>query len=176
MTAQHWRKLGRIYAPDRDVPQRRLYGILPTPQYLPDDDAIRVYFAATGEDRIGRIFAMTVDAADPTRVLEPVGEPLLQPGPPGAFDDCGVNPSSIVTIAGVPHLYYIGYQRSVVSPYLLFTGVAVSRNGVTFERHANVPVFERTTSEYIIRSAPSRACAGFVKICSVGPNSTSSPM
>ena len=155
MTAQHWRKLGRIYAPDPAVPQRKLYGILPTPQYLPDQDAIRVYFAATGDDRVGRIFAMTVDASDPTRVLEPAGEPLLEPGPPGAFDDCGANPSSIVEIDGAPHLYYVGYQRSVVSPYLLFTGVAVSRGGSRFERYANVPVFERTTSEYIIRSAPS---------------------
>lgn len=155
MTAQRWQKLGRVYAPDPNVAQRKLYGILPTPQYLAGQDAIRVYFAATGDDRVGRVFAMTVDAADPTRVLEPAGAALLQPGPPGAFDDCGANPSCIVTIGGVPHLYYIGYQRSVVSPYLLFTGVAVSRDGAVFERHSNVPVFDRTTSEYIIRSAPS---------------------
>ena len=155
MSAQRWKKLGRIYAPDPSVSQRTLYGILPTPHYLAEQDAIRVYFAATGDDRIGRIFAMTVDAADPTRILEPVGDALLDPGPPGAFDDCGLNPSSLITIGGVQHLYYVGYQRSVASPYLLFSGVATSRDGVQFARHGNVPVFERNTDEYILRSAPS---------------------
>lgn len=154
MSVQRWKKLGQLYAPDPGVPQRTLYGILPTPQYIREKDAIRIYFAATGDDRIGRIFSLTVDAADPMRVLEPVGAPLVEPGPAGAFDDCGLNPSSIVTIGGVHHLYYIGYQRSVVSPYLLFSGVATSSDGVTFERYSNVPVLERTSDEYIIRSAP----------------------
>lgn len=155
MSAQHWRKLGQLYAPDPAVAQRALYGILPTPRYVREEDAIRIYFAATGDDRIGRLFSLTVDAADPTRILEPVGEPLLEPGPPGAFDDCGLNPSSIVTIGGVQHLYYVGYQRSVIAPYLLFSGLATSTDGATFERYANVPVLDRTSDEYIIRSAPS---------------------
>lgn len=166
-----WKKLGRLYVPEGETGDkgspgeddrgksgapdwRKLYGILPTPVSIPERDAIRIYFAATAEDRIGRIFSMTVDAADPSRILEPAADPLLGPGSPGAFDDCGVNPSSVVTVNGRLHLYYIGYQRSVMSPYLLFTGLATSDDGLAFQRHANVPVFDRTSAEYIVRSAP----------------------
>src|SRR2546430_2601179 len=135
-----WQKKGRLYAPDPNSDTMKLYGILPTPQLLPDRHAIRIFFSATGEDRIGRIFSMVVDAEDPSRIIDAPEQALLEPGKPGAFDDCGVNPCSVLRVGTRTFLYYIGYQRSVMSPYLIFTGLAISDDeGRSFSRLSNVP-------------------------------------
>jgi hypothetical protein len=50
-------------------------------------------------------------------------------------------------------LYYMGWQRTARVPYLLFTGLARSEDdGRTFQRHAPVPVFDRTPAEPVMRS------------------------
>jgi predicted GH43/DUF377 family glycosyl hydrolase len=156
-----WQKESRLFAPSAEQPLMQLYGILPTPVYDEADGAIRIYFASTGPDRIGRIFSMLVDADDPSTIRELSRRPLIEPGPPASFDDCGVNPSCILQHDGATFLYYIGYQRSVMSPYLIFTGLAISEDGgKTFRKHSTIPVLDRIEGEYFIRSAPSIVRAG----------------
>lgn len=149
-----WEKKGLIYVPN---PQRwwsKLYGILPTPEWIAADNKIRLYYASTDEQRFGRISFLDVDADDPSRVLYEHPEPLLDLGLPGTFDDCGLNPSAIVQHQGQKYLFYAGYQRSFRSPYAILSGLAISTDGKHFQRHARTPILERTDQEYFIRSAP----------------------
>lgn len=141
-----WRKLGRIFEPKGQFPWMQKYGILPTPVYLKESNAIRVFFATSALDNIGRITYLEVSADDPTLILTPPVEIVLNEGEPGLFDDCGVNPSSFVDHGGNSFLYYVGYQRSFQRPFTLFPGVARLENR-SFVRVQRVPVIDRS-SEY----------------------------
>ena len=79
----------------------------------------------------------------------------LDLGELGTFDDSGVNPSCLVTVNGVKQLFYIGWQRAVRVPYLLFAGIAEGQADGTFRRRSRqTPVFDRTDAEPFLRSAP----------------------
>ena len=87
-----------------------------------------MFVAFLDHDSVGRIGWVDVDAADPTRVLAVSEEPALDVGRPGEFDDSGVNPLSAFRYDGRLWLYYVGWQRSVRVPYLLFTGLSPLMN------------------------------------------------
>jgi predicted GH43/DUF377 family glycosyl hydrolase len=147
-----WRKLGLVYCPGGGRPWARQYAHLPTPVPL-DEHTLRVYFAALDADRFGRIGFVDLDARDPTRVRAVSAEPVLDLGPPGAFDDSGVNPSCVVDAGGRRRLYYIGWQRCERVPYMLFAGAAEPGDGAAFRRRSRRPVLDRTDAEPFTRSA-----------------------
>lgn len=152
--------MGLIYAPDGTRPWAKSHAMLPTPLDM-GDGRLRIYVAFVDENTVGRIGYVDVDARDPARVLEISERPVLDIGEPGTFDDNGVNPSCIVRVGAEVWLYYIGYQLGVHVRYLLFAGLAISQDGgATFERHARVPVLDRSDSELLLRSAPNIPHAG----------------
>ena len=148
-----WRKLGLVYRPTGAQWWAREYAHLPTPE-LRDERTLRVYFAALDHERYGRIGYVDLDAADPLRVLRAAEEPVLDLGPPGGFDDAGVNPSCFIDIAGRKSLYYIGWQRCRRVPYQLFAGLAAEEDE-RFRKIGRAPVLDRTDAEPFLRSAPS---------------------
>lgn len=149
---QRWEKLGRVYVAGGEMPWAQHRAYLPTSLTV-DDRRIRVFVAFLDADLVGRLGYVDVDTADPTRVLEVSTQPVIDVGQPGAFDDSGVNPLSVFRHNGQVWLYYVGWQRSVGLPYLLFTGLATSDDGGrTFQRHARVPVLDRTDAEPTLRS------------------------
>lgn len=153
-----WTKLGRVYAPDTANWWSQLYGILPTPILDRKSGRLQVYFATTDSERFGRISRLDLDPENPTRVLHTTS-PMLEPGEPGTFDDCGVNPCSAIDVDGERWLYYVGYQRTIKVPYLLLSGLACERGG-KLERLSRTPILERNHDEPWIRSAPSVIRAG----------------
>jgi hypothetical protein len=148
-----WRKCGRIYAPTGALWWARSYATIPTVEV--HGDVLRVYFAALDEERRGRIGYVDVEASNPGRILGESAEPVLDLGRPGLFDDSGVNPSCVVTVDGSRYLYYIGWQRCERVPYMLFAGLAISREDGRYERLQEVPVLDRTPGEPFLRSATS---------------------
>jgi hypothetical protein len=127
--------------------------MLPTPLDM-GDGRLRIYVAFVDERTVGRIGYVDVDARNPSRILAVSETPVLDIGEPGAFDDNGVIPISVVRIGEVVRLYYAGYQLGVNVRYLLFSGLAVSHDGGTsFERHARVPILDRSDQELLLRSA-----------------------
>ena len=149
-----WHKQGRIYAPSGKLWWAKDYAVLPTLEVI-DGRIIRAYFASRDEHRYGRIGYVDLEAGNPKRILYESKEPVLDIGAPGAFDDCGVNPSCITRVAGRKYLYYIGWQRCERVPYMLFTGLAIGGNdGESFTKYARVPVLDRTMAEPFSRSAP----------------------
>ena len=134
-----WQKRGQVYAPSGTLWWARSYALLPTVD-VTDGQGLRVYFASLDERHYGRIGYVDLDATDPTRVLYETTEPVLDIGQQGAFDDCGVNPSCLVRVAGRRCLYYIGWQRCERVPYMLFTGLAFADDGGgPFTKHSRVP-------------------------------------
>jgi hypothetical protein len=147
-----WQKLGRVYVAEGHAPWARRRAFLPTSLPI-GEDRLRVFVAFLDDDLVGRVGYVDVDAADPTQVLAVSEHPVLDIGEPGMFDDSGVNPLSVFRTGGRLWLYYMGWQRSSRVPYLLFCGLAHSEDeGLTFHRHAPVPVFDRSPSEPLMRA------------------------
>jgi hypothetical protein len=149
-----WIKKGLIFNAPGDSWWAKTHAIAPTPHLL-DRGALRIYVGMCDEEMTSRIGFVDLDPSDPSRVLQVSTEPVLDIGGPGAFDDSGVVPTSVVRTADAVYLYYAGFQRGVAVPYSIFSGLAVSTDGGgSFERHSRVPVLDRTDEEPLWRTAP----------------------
>lgn len=155
-----WSKKGLVYSPGGDLWWARSHALLPTAD-ISDPLVIRVYFAALDEQQYGRIGYVDLDAEDPKKILRETREPILDLGELGAFDDSGVTPSCLLRVSGKNLLYYIGWQRCVRVPYMLFAGLAIGdERGNTFTKSSSVPLLDRTSDEPFSRGAPFVLCEG----------------
>jgi predicted GH43/DUF377 family glycosyl hydrolase len=149
-----WGKRGRVFVANDQEGWRRSHAYLPTPFRI-SESTIRVYTAFLDEEKFGRIGYVDVSAEDPITVFSVSAQPVLDLGTAGCFDDCGVAPSSVVRRGDEIWLYYQGFQRTVRVPYLIYSGLAISRdNGNTFERVSQAPVLDRSPTGLLVRSAP----------------------
>ena len=89
-------KKGLIFSPDRTKWWQQHYAILPTPFYLKDEKIIRIFFASTCINKFGRLAYVDLNPEMPCDILDRSNGFVLDVGINGAFDECGVNPSSII--------------------------------------------------------------------------------
>lgn len=147
-----WEKLGVIFNTDGRQGWMQSHPYLPTAIQI-DQSTIRVFLAFRDEENVGRLGFVDVAAADPRRVIRVSERPALDIGVPGAFDDNGVSPLSVVRDGSRLRMYYAGWQLTPRARYLLLTGLAFSDdNGETFTRHQLTPVLERSSEELLVRS------------------------
>jgi hypothetical protein len=150
-----WLKRGIVWNTDGQQPWSRSHAMGPTPFRL-NASTIRVYLTTLDDEGRGRGTYVDVSAQDPTKVLRVASSPVLEVGEPGAFDDNGVMPLSIVRMPdGALYMYYSGFEICHRIRYRIFSGLAISRdNGETFERHSRTPILERSDDEMHIRGGP----------------------
>jgi hypothetical protein len=116
---------------------------------------VRIYFGTRDEENRTSTGCVEVAAAEPGRVLSVCQQPVLAPGPRGAFDDSGAMPSCVVSVGGRKLLYYIGWNRGVTVPYRTAIGLAVSNDGgKTFQRLFDGPVLDRNHLEPYFVTTP----------------------
>ncbi len=125
----------------------------PTPVQI-SDDTIRIFCTTLDERGRGHAAFVDVLAADPTKILRVSDRPCLSPGDPGKFDDNGVMPLSIIVQNGRYMMYYAGYELCTGVRYRIFTGLAASHDGESFERLSDVPILDRTDGECFFRGGP----------------------
>ena len=147
-------KQGLIYSPNQSKSWNKKYCLMPTPHWIEERKVIRIYFCCTDEKNNGSISFIEVDENNPKLIIYEHQEPVLGVGLPGHFDDCGVSPSSIIIEDSTWYLFYVGFQRTEKVPYMLFTGLATSNNGIDFERSAPTPIIDRTEKAPISSAAP----------------------
>lgn len=148
-----WLKKGLIFAPDGRLPWARKHAFPPTPHFV-NDRTLRLYVAFCDENTVGRVGWVDVDPADPSRVLNVSTKPVLDIGMPGAFDENGVVPTSIVPVNDELYLYYVGFQLGHKVRYYQFQGLAISRDGgETFRRWSQCPILERSDAEMLNRTS-----------------------
>ena len=149
-----WRRLGWLGNPAGSTPWAITHAALPVPE--PDGpNRWNVYVScrdAGGRAHIGRCTL----SLEPTPALSGLApEPVLAPGPLGAFDDSGVTMSCLVSDGTDKWLYYTGWTRGVTVPFYLFTGVARSTDGGrTFTRVSHAPALERTADDPYLNASP----------------------
>ncbi len=150
-----WQKRGLLWQPNRNFWWQQHYGILPTPEYLPEQGRIRLYFATACAEKFGRVSYIEVDADEPSRILYEAAAPILDTGDLGCFDDCGLNPSSLVQRPeGRKMLYYVGYQRTVRVPYMLYIGCAEEQPDGSWQRLQKTPLLDRSSAYPYSTAAP----------------------
>lgn len=151
-----WSKKGLICSRETfDLPWYRKNTMVPVP-YLIDDRHLRVFVTMCDEKNIGRIGYVDVNPDNPSEILDYSKIPVLDIGEDGCFDDNGVVTASILKVGTDIYMYYSGYQACVKVPYLIFAGVAVSKdNGNTFTKiSSRVPILDRIDGEVGTRCAP----------------------
>ena len=149
----HWSKKGRIYVPDGSRPWAQAYAFPPTP-LMRDDGSLRLYMAFCDADTVGRCGWVDVDPEDPSSVLGVSEEPVLGIGRPGAFDENGLLPTTVLRVGDEIWMYYVGYQLGHKLTYYQFEGLAVSRDGgESFDRRQRVPVLDRSDTEMVNRTS-----------------------
>ena len=140
-------KQGLIFNTDGSRPWSQTHAQIPSPDVL-DNGRIRIYYST--RDVLNRSLTsfIEVKAANPKEVLYVHDRPILDFGRLGCFDDCGVMPSCVVTLAGTKYLYYCGWNTSTTVRYRNCIGLAISEDGgVTFRRAFEGPIMDRTKDE-----------------------------
>lgn len=149
-----WRKHGLVFKPENHFDWMSSHASVPTVESI-DDSRLRIYFGTRDKQNRNHITRIDVEAADPQKIIEYQDYPILSPGKIGTFDDCGVMPSSIVTINQDKYMFYTGWNVRNTIPYHNSIGMAVSNdNGITFTRFAEGPLLDRTIHEPYFCTVP----------------------
>ncbi len=142
-----WIKKGLIYNVDGQSEWAYSHVHKPTP-ILIDDSTLRIYFGVRDTKNRTRTTFIDVDPESPHQINYIHDSPCLGLGKIGAFDDSGVNVSSIVKYNDRLYMYYIGWNPSTTVHTRNSIGIAVSNdNGVTFERLYDGPILDRNKDE-----------------------------
>lgn len=151
----NWTKLGHVYGPQGQNEWDDNSFMTPV-AFQPNEAIIRVFGGVRDKHGVSRIGMLDLDANTPTKILKVYDEPVLGVGIPGAFDDNGVVPISILQKGGELYLYYIGFQLGVKVRYYMFCGLAVSTDmGLTFKRVQQTPVMDRIGDDLFARAGVS---------------------
>jgi len=137
-----WHKKGLIYRPNGDQGWMNNSALTPTPILL-NSETIRVYAGFRDEAGISRIGFVDVSADNPSEIIRVSEKPCLDIGRDGCFDDNGIILGDVVYDGSQYRMYYIGFQLVNKVKFLAFSGLALSRDGESFERYSETPVLDR---------------------------------
>ncbi|MFW6027495.1 MAG: hypothetical protein ACOC91_01675 [bacterium] len=141
-----WEKRGRIFASGGEGGWMNSHAQIPTVLVL--NDRLRIYFASRPRPDVSLTAFLDVDIDNPAEILSVHEKPVLEPGPPGAFDEHGIMPCCVFEHEGRVWLYYSGWSRRASVPYSNWTGLAISEDGgTTFRKVFPGPVVDRTPEE-----------------------------
>lgn len=148
-----WKKLGLIFEPGA-------FDWMPTHAQNPFPEKLaeglyRVHFAPRDDHNRARGAYFDFHVKDPSQILNISRRPTIDLGSLGAFDDCGVMPSSIVNYQGKKYMYYTGWTKTVTVPFSFHIGLAISEDqGLTYNRYSDAPVLDRGYYDPYVTGAP----------------------
>lgn len=147
MNRLRWVKRGVVYCVDERLPWARSHAQIPTIESV-NPESLSVLFSSRDSANRSMIAKIELDPHSPSRILCVYPQPILPLGKLGAFDDCGMMPSSVVDWRGDRYLYYIGWNVRNTVPYHNSVGLAVSSDGgKSYRRMFDGPVMDRTAEE-----------------------------
>jgi hypothetical protein len=149
----NWVKKGLIYKPDQEISLVKDRAIAPVCELL-QNDILRIYFSS--RDLSGKSTPIFLDTNPerPEQIIFVNGNPILEFGRLGSFDDNGILSSSIVNFNNKKYLYYVGWNPKVTVAYHLSIGLAISENGEPFKKISDGPLLDRSLQEPFFNTAP----------------------
>lgn len=155
-----WKKLGKVFAPERVEGRSWLKEFAQAPATLLFDDFVRVYFSCRPpSDENGQYVSYSayvdLDRTDLFKVLRISGQPILSLGGLGEFDEFGTYPVSVIRDGQDVRAYYAGWTRCESVPFNVAIGCAISKDeGKTFKKLGNGPVLGYSLDEPFVLSGP----------------------
>ncbi len=137
-----WRKFGRVFCPDDNSDWMRSHAANCVALRI-EGDRYRVFFSTRDAVNRASIGWVEIDLRRPREILAISQEPVLRPGEAGTFDDSGVSLACIVRDGNTFYLYYTGWNLGVTVPWRNSIGLAISTDGLMFERFSPAPVLDR---------------------------------
>jgi hypothetical protein len=150
-----WRKLGRIFGGEGQMPWMSSHAQVPFAERI-DGDLYRIYFTSRDAQNRSHIGWLEFDITRPDRILRLAEAPLLAPGRPGRFDDCGAMMSWMVRQGSQRFLYYIGWNTRATVPFHVSIGLAVGSDtaGIPALSALPGPILERDVTDPYFCSNP----------------------
>jgi hypothetical protein len=147
-----WKKLGRIFCPDKQYDWMLSHAAVPTAVHL-RDNLFRVFFGTRDAANRSHTAFLDIDITQPHRVLSLSREPVLAPGALGTFDDSGALPSWICRSENNFYLYYTGWNLGITVPFRNAIGLAIG-SGECFIRASEGPAMDRSFDQPHFVAAP----------------------
>lgn len=147
-----WIKRGRIFEPARQAAWIGTHAALPVIE--PMGQGHRVYFCSRDEQGRSQIGYGELALEEPIGIRHLSAEPVLRPGPLGAFDDAGVTTACLVRHDGRAFLYYTGWSLGRSVPFYLNVGLAVSDSDAGYRRLSPGPLLDRCSTDPYLTASP----------------------
>lgn len=150
-----WRKLGLIFNADGRAEWMHSHAANPVAEHRGGNE-FRIYFGSRDRDNRAHIVFVDVELQPAgARVVGVCDEPVLKPGPLGAFDDSGTSMGCLIPDGDRMLLYYLGWNLGVTVPWRNSIGLAIrqGRDG-QFERVSPAPVMDRSAADPFTISYP----------------------
>jgi hypothetical protein len=151
-----WKRLGRIFAPSGQRDWMVSHASVPYAEWL-EGDLFRIYFTPRDAENRSHLGWLEIELTRPDRIVRIAEMPLLAPGSPGAFDDCGTMGSWLVDAAGSRHHYYIGWNLRRPMPFHVSIGRAsapAARDAAGVLEKLPGPILERGVDDPFFCSNP----------------------
>jgi hypothetical protein len=140
-----WNKQGRIFCVDGEFEWNRTHAQVPVVDVL--SNKLRIYYATRNNNGESTISFIEVDKDNPRNILYIHDRDILARGTPGKFDDSGLMPTCIINVNDKKYLYYIGWTKKVNVPYHNSIGLAISSDGINFNKAYEGPIFTTNIHE-----------------------------
>ncbi len=118
-----WKKLGRIYNPEKIEHVLGGYGANPVALPLDGSNILRIYFNVRDERNRAHVTYLDYDM-EKLEIASCNGEIILAPGEKGTFDDCGCSIGSMLDMGDEIYLYYLGWNLPRNLPFMNRIGLA----------------------------------------------------
>lgn len=155
-----WKKLGKVFTPQKVEGRSWLKEFAQAPSSLVFDDFVRVYFSCRPQaDKNGQYVSYSayvdLDRADLLKVRHVAAQPILNLGGLGEFDEFGIYPVSVIRNGDEVRAYYAGWTRCESVPFNVAIGMAISHDeGKTFSKLGTGPVLSYSPNEPFVLSGP----------------------
>lgn len=138
-----WRKLGHLFSAEGQFPWMATHAANPTAEALPGG-RLRVYFSTRDPRNRSHVAAAVFELTPSPRLVHLEPAPLVEPGPPGAFDDSGTSMACLASSGATLYLYYLGWNLGVTVPWRNSIGLATSADGGrSFKKLSLAPLLDR---------------------------------
>ncbi len=142
-----WHKQGLVYCPTGENVWDQAYAHVVCTDDA-ENDRLRVIYSARNTKGQCIPGIIDLDKNDFSNVVKVHKEPILELGEIGMFDDCGIMPTWLLHHPnGEKWLYYIGWTVRNTIPYHNAIGLAVSKDGIHYEKKFRGPVISTIPTE-----------------------------
>lgn len=147
----NWKKLGKIFNPNKYVVNGESLNFAQSPQSLTFDDFVRIYFSTRKRDPINNKYFSHIAYVDMDKnfnVLDISEHEVIPLGELGSFDEHGIFPINILRTDNQLFAYTCGWSRRRSVSVETSTGIAISNdNGKTFQKEGHGPIFSSSIYE-----------------------------